>query len=303
MSIIKRVTWLLQRRKKFPHDDIHRAGELAEMRLAKLSRAAGKNNGWKIHESVRIPDPDGGRREIDMVIIGGNTMLVVEQKHWAGSFRINKEHHFIQRRKNGQEHSHAGVADRIARKARLLMELHKTRAELTDEQMPKLRVIVAMTHHKLEWPKIPNDLAAEMVNEKGFLDILKTVDPGELNEQLTETLGGFNTWDEVHMHGGLMNKGDVLSLGLGPQLEDIFETRNCQVTGQTTHKRGWFSIFDKQPSSAAIKIGSKNAELRIGQNASLEMHVVGESSPRNIPWACIDKIVLSKPAAEWNRNR
>ena len=303
MSIIKRVTWLLQRRKKFPHDDIHRAGELAEMRLAKLSRAAGKNNGWKIHESVRIPDPDGGRREIDMVIIGGNTMLVVEQKHWAGSFRINKEHHFIQRRKNGQEHSHAGVADRIARKARLLMELHKTRAELTDEQMPELRVIVAMTHHKLEWPKIPSDLAAEMVNEKGFLDILKTVDPGELNEQLTETLGGFNTWDEVHMHGGLMNKGDVLSLGLGPQLEDIFETRNCQVTGQTTHKRGWFSIFDKQPSSAAIKIGSKNAELRIGQNASLEMHVVGESSPRNIPWACIDKIVLSKPAAEWNRNR
>ena len=303
MSIIKRVTWLLQRRKKFPHDDIHRAGELAEMRLAKLSRAAGKNNGWKIHESVRIPDPDGGRREIDMVIIGGNTMLVVEQKHWAGSFRINKEHHFIQRRKNGQEHSHAGVADRIARKARLLMELHKTRAELTDEQMPDLRIIVAMTHHKLEWPKIPDDLAAEMVNEKGFLDILKTVDPGELNEQLTETLGGFNTWDEVHMHGGLMNKGDVLSLGLGPQLEDIFETRNCQVTGQTTHKRGWFSIFDKQPSSAAIKIGSKNAELRIGQNASLEMHVVGESSPRNIPWACIDKIVLSKPAAEWNRNR
>jgi len=303
MSIIKRVTWLLQRRKKFPHDDIHRAGELAEMRLAKLSRAAGKNNGWKIHESVRIPDPDGGRREIDMVIIGGNTMLVVEQKHWAGSFRINKEHHFIQRRKNGQEHSHAGVADRIARKARLLMELHKTRAELTDEQMPKLRVIVAMTHHKLEWPKIPNDLAAEMVNEKGFLDILKTVDPGELNEQLTETLGGFNTWDEVHMHGGLMNKGDVLSLGLGPQLEDIFETRNCQVTGQTTHKRGWFSIFDKHPSLAAIKIGSKNAELRIGQNASLQMHVVGESSPRYIPWACIDKIVLSKPAAEWNRNR
>ena len=303
MSFFKRLSWFFQRRKKFPHDDIHRAGELAEFRLAKLSRAAGKENGWKIYESVRIPDPDGGRREIDMVIIGGNSILVVEQKHWAGSFRINKEHHFIQRRKNGQEHSHAGVADRIARKARLLMELHKNRAELTDEQMPELRVIVAMTHHKLEWPKIPNDLAAEMVNEKGFLDILKTVDPGELNEQLTETLGGFNTWDEVHMHGGLMNKGDVLSLGLGPQLEDIFETRNCQVTGQTTHKRGWFSIFDKQPSSAAIKIGSKNAELRIGQNASLEMHVVGESSPRNIPWACIDKIVLSKPAAEWNRNR
>ena len=83
MSFFKRLSWLLKRRKKFPHEDIHRAGELAEMRLAKLSRAAGKGNGWNVFESVRIPDPDGGRREIDMVIIGGNTILVVEQKHWA----------------------------------------------------------------------------------------------------------------------------------------------------------------------------------------------------------------------------
>ena len=50
-----------------------------------------------------------------------------------------------------------------------------------------------------------------------------------------------------------------------------------------------------------IKIGTKNAELRIGFGASLHMHVVGESKPRDIPWACIDKIVLSKPAEEWNR--
>lgn len=301
MSLFKRVSWLFQRRKKFPHDDIHRAGELAEMRLAKLSRAAGKENGWRIYESVRIPDPDGGRREIDMVIIGGNSILVVEQKHWAGSFRINKEHHFIQKRKNGSEHSHAGVADRIARKARLLMELHKNRLGISDDKMPDLRVIVAMTHQKLEWPKIPKNLAAEMVNEKGFLDILKAVTPGELNADLIDTMDGFNTWDEVHMNGGLMNKGDVLGLGLGEQLEEIFQQRTTMITGNTSHKRGFLSIFDKQPSSASIKIGRKNAELRVGYGASLRMHVVGESVPRDIPWACIDKIVLSKPAEEWNR--
>ena len=301
MGFFKRLSWLFQRRKRFPHDDIHRAGELAEMRLAKLSRAAGKNNGWKIYESVRIPDPDGGRREIDMVIIGGNSILVVEQKHWAGSFRINKEHHFIQKRKNGSEHSHDGVADRIARKARLLMELHKNRLNLSDEEMPELRVIVAMTHQKLEWPKIPKNLAAEMVNEKGFLDILKAVSPGELNSGLVDTMNGFNTWDEVHMNGGLMNKGDVLSLGLGNQLEEIFRQRKTAVTGNTIHKRGLLSVFDKQPSSASIKIGSKNAELRVGFGANLHMHVVGESAPRDIPWACVDKIVLSKPAEEWNR--
>ncbi|MEC7178949.1 MAG: hypothetical protein VXW28_06615, partial [Candidatus Thermoplasmatota archaeon] len=76
---------------------------------------------------------------------------------------------------------------------------------------------------------------------------------------------------------------------------------NTMVTGNTSHKRGFLSIFDKQPSSTSIKIGSKNAELRVGYGASLHMHVVGESAPRDIPWAYIDKIVLSKPAEEWNR--
>ena len=271
------------------------------MRLAKLSRAAGKANGWQIFESVRIPDPEGGRREIDMVLIGGDTIFVVEQKHWAGSFRINKQHHFIQRRKNGQEHSHDGVADRIARKARLLMALHKERLGIDDAEMPILRVIVAMTHHKLEWPKIPGDLAAEMVNEKGFLDLLKTVNPGNPKQNLIDTMNGFNTWDEVHMYGGLMNKGDVLSLGLGDQVEELFSLRAGKISGNTIHKRGLFSLFDKQPSSAKLKVGNKNIDLKIGNAAVLTMHVVGEANPREIPWACIDRIELSKPAAEWNR--
>ena len=271
------------------------------MRLAKLSRAAGKANGWQIFESVRIPDPEGGRREIDMVLIGGDTIFVVEQKHWAGSFRINKQHHFIQRRKNGQEHSHDGVADRIARKARLLMALHKERLGIDDAEMPTLRVIVAMTHHKLEWPKIPGDLAAEMVNEKGLLDLLKNVNPGNPKQNLIDTMNGFNTWDEVHMYGGLMNKGDVLSLGLGDQVEELFSLRAGKISGNTIHKRGLFSLFDKQPSSAKLKFGNKNIDLKIGNAAVLTMHVVGEANPREIPWASIDRIELSKPAAEWNR--
>ncbi len=301
MSFFKRISWLLQRRKKFPHDDIHRAGELAEMRLAKLSRAAGKGNGWRIYESVRIPDPDGGRREIDMVIIGGNTILIVEQKHWAGSFRITNQHHFIQKRKNGDEHNHDGVADRIARKARLLMELHRNRASLSENDLPNLRVVVAMTHQKLEWPNIPNDLAAEMVNEKGFLDLLKSLNPGPINQELIDTLDGFNTWDEVHMNGGLMNKGDVLKLGLGESVEDVFSNRESNVTGSTEHRRSFLSLFNNEPSKAQIKIGKKNIKIRLAQEAVLTMHVVGEKSPRDILWSNIDKIELSKPPADWNK--
>ena len=84
MAFLQQFQWWRARCKKHPPDDIHRAGELSELRLEKLSRAAGKANGWHVFASVRIPDPaDGGRREIDLVIVGGNTLLVVEQKHWA----------------------------------------------------------------------------------------------------------------------------------------------------------------------------------------------------------------------------
>lgn len=302
MGFIANFKWLWDRRKKFPPDDIHRAGELAEMRLVKLSRAAGKNSGWEIYDSVRIPDPDGGRREIDMVLIGGNQILVVEQKHWAGSFVINKEHQFIQTRKNGSNHNHDGVADRIARKARLLKELHCKRLDLNEEQSPEVRVIVAMTHQKLEWPKIPNDLAAEMVNEKGFIDIVKNVKPGPPSDDLLATMGGFNTWDEVHLHGGLMKKGDVLQLGLGEEINNIFASRKDVVSAETQQKRGFLSIFDKNPANLSIKIGNKNAAIKLGPHAKLKMHVVGDESPSEINWSNIVKISLSKPPEEWNKN-
>ena len=300
MSFKKRWNWWRERRKKFPPDDIHRAGDLAEMRMAKLSRAAGKDNGWKIYESVRIPDPDGGRREIDMVIIGGNMILIVEQKHWSGSFRIDKQHHFIQTRNNGGEHNHDGVADRIARKAKLLAALHQKRLTLKDQDCPDVRVIVVMSHMRLEWPKIPGDLAAEMVNEKGMLDILKSVDPGKLNKDLVDTLDGFNTWDEVHLNGGLMLKGDVYDLGLGKQIESVFGDRKDIVKGSTNHNRSLFSLMDNQPSSAQISIGSKNIDCKLPFGMSMVMHVVGEKERREISWSQVSYINLSKPPAKWN---
>ena len=299
MSLKKRWSWWRERRKIFPPDDIHRAGELAEMRLAKLSRAAGKKNGWRVYESVRIPDPDGGRREIDLVIIGGNEILVIEQKHWSGSFIINKKHQFIQTRNKGGEHNHDGVADRIARKARLLLELHNKRLKI--DEGPNVRVIVAMTHQRLEWPKIPEDLAAEMVDEQGMLDILKKVNPGKLNTDLIETLEGFNTWDEVHLNGGLMLKGDVHSLGLGEEIDELFSKRSAKVIGKVTHKKSVFSIFDKQPSSGKVTIDKKNIECRLPFGISMIMHVVGEKERREIPWSQIDKFDISKPPAKWNR--
>jgi hypothetical protein len=306
MSFKVRWNWWRSRRLKHPPDDIHRAGDLAEMRLCKLSRAAGRENGWSIYESVRIPDPDGGRREIDMIVIGGNTMLVVEQKHWAGSFIITKEHHFVQNRNNGTQHNHDGVADRIARKARILTALHNKRLEppATPHQSDPLEVdvIVAMTHQRLDWPEIPGDLSAKMVDEAGFIKILETTAPGEINPDLVETLEGFNTWDEVHLHGGLMLKGDVYALGLGDQLRSWFATRSEGVEASTVHHRSLVSLFSNNPSEVTLKTGGKNIVAKIPYGLELEMHVVGEKSPRKVDWANITHISISKPPAPWAEN-
>ena len=92
--------WHLWRKRRviFPPDEIHQAGENAELRLEKLCRAAGKSKNWSVYPSVRIPDPDGGRREIDLILVSGETVLVVEQKHWSGRFEVFEDGEFLQHR-------------------------------------------------------------------------------------------------------------------------------------------------------------------------------------------------------------
>ncbi|MFB1037904.1 MAG: nuclease-related domain-containing protein [Candidatus Poseidoniaceae archaeon] len=300
MAFLQQFQWWRARCKKHPPDEIHRAGELSELRLEKLSRAAGKANGWHVFASVRIPDPDdGGRREIDLVIVGGNTLLVVEQKHWAGRFEINEDGEFVQFRNNGSEHNHSTVAERIARKARMLNEIHHRRIKQKQSDSVEVRVIVAMTHQKLEWPKIPKNFQQEMVDEAGFIKILEETVPGKLNEDLLQTVEGFSTWDEIELHGGLTLKGDLIHLGLGSEIDDWFKLRGGDLNVQTTHHRSIFSIFNKTPSRVKLSHGSKNIEATLAKDLQLKMHVVGEKERRFVDWGNVNKVFASRPPAEW----
>ena len=147
-----RFSEFFSRRKKFEPEGHVVSGRLAEFRLMKLTRAVAGNA--LVLEGIRLPDPEeGGRREIDMVIATKNEILFVEQKHWSGRFEVFEDGEFLQHRNKGGEHSHATVAHRIARKARLLEEIHRER--YPDNEM-SFHVLVAMTHPRLEWPeKIP----------------------------------------------------------------------------------------------------------------------------------------------------
>ena len=295
MNLSQRWKWWRERRRHHPPDEIHRAGELAEQRLAKISRAAGKKNGWHIFESVRIPDVEqGGKREIDLVIIGGNTMLVVEQKHWSGSFEINADEEFIQYRKNGTTHNHSTVNQRIARKSRMLVAMHNERVGKDDGV--EVRVVLAFTNRNLDWPSNVMNLGSIVKDEAGFIGLLEDENPGELNEALLETLQGFGTWDEVELNGGLMCKGDVLDLGLGDAIETWQDGRRTPLLGSIDHPRGFLTLFTAPPSQLNLNTGERHMEAKLPFGKSLRMHVVGRKSPEDIPWSTVASLNLSTPS-------
>ena len=295
MNLSQRWKWWRERRRHHPPDEIHRAGELAEQRLAKISRAAGKKNGWHIFESVRIPDVEqGGKREIDLVIVGGNTMLVVEQKHWSGSFEINADEEFIQHRKNGTTHNHSTVNQRIARKSRMLVAMHNERVGKHDGV--EVRVVLAFTNRNLDWPSNVMDLGSIVKDEAGFIGLLEDENPGELNEALLETLQGFGTWDEVELNGGLMCKGDVLDLGLGDAIETWQDGRRTPLLGSIDHPRGFLTLFTAPPSQLNLNTGERHMEAKLPFGKSLRMHVVGRKSPEDIPWSTVASLNLSTPS-------
>ena len=294
MKLIQRWTWWRQRRRFHPPNEIHRAGELAEQRLAKISRAAGKKNGWHVFESVRIPDAEqGGKREIDLVIVGGNTMLVVEQKHWSGSFEINAEEEFIQHRKNGTTHNHSTVNQRIARKSRMLNGMHNERIGKDDDV--NVRVILAFTNRNLDWPNSVERLSSEVYDEAGFISLLEENDPGELNSDLLATVAGFGTWDEVQLNGGLMCKGDVLDLGLGQEIDAWQAARTVALTANIVHESGFASMFSSSPSSMELAHSSLHLSAKLPYGAAMKMHVVGREAPEEILWSTVEAIHLSKP--------
>ena len=295
MKLSQRWKWWRERRRHHPPDDIHRAGELAEQRLAKISRAAGKKNGWHIFESVRIPDAEqGGKREIDLVIVGGNTLLVVEQKHWSGSFEINAEEEFIQHRKNGTTHNHSTVNQRIARKSRMLVAMHNERVGKDDGV--DVRVVLAFTNRNLDWPSNVMELGSIVKDEAGFIGLLEDENPGELNQALLETLQGFGTWDEVELNGGLMCKGDVLDLGLGDAVVEWQTGRRVPLKGSMTHPKGFLSLFTAPPSQLRLQAGERHMEAKLPFGKTLKMHVVGQKNPEEIPWSTVAALNLSTPS-------
>ena len=86
--------------------------------------------------------------------------------------------------------------------------------------------------------------------------------------------------------------------GLGGKLRSWFEQQSG-VTASVEHHRSILSIFSTTP---AVQLAGRKNILKIPYGMNLEMHVVGEKSPRKVDWAMITEINISKPPADWAKN-
>jgi len=232
-----------------------------------------------------------------LILVSGTTVLVVEQKHWSGRFEVFEDGEFLQHRNKGGEHSHATVAHRIARKARLLEEIHRKRFP---ENEMSFHVLVAMTHPRLEWPDSIPEIPAEMTNEGQLLDRIRSTGGEKIDLEFFETMDGFGTWDEIHMHGGLKLKGDLLDIGLGSGVDEWDAHREGQLTAVSNHPRGLMSIFKSAPSQIKLHDnGGRHIEIKCKEGPKLKMHVVGKTASEDVDWMQIDGVHASKKPAEW----
>ena len=251
------------------------SGRLAEFRLMKLTRAVAKDA--LVLEGIRIPDPDeGGRREIDMVIATADRLLIVEQKHWSGSFEIQEDGRFLQTRKNGSTLLHKDIIEWTRRKGNILVDLHFSRCGVHNF-IPE--VILVFSNKNLVWSQLPENSNAVAFDEMGFIDMVEGMDLTKPDENLKETLLGFGTWDTIHLNGGRTVHGDIL--------EYPFDKKDCIV------KHSGILGLITGPKSTL----STGEEIR-DQSGPL-IAVVGEENSRIIPFANIAKIEFSNPRAEW----
>ncbi len=270
-----RLTEFFSRRKVFEPFGHVVSGRLAEFRLLKLTRAVAKDA--LVLEGIRIPDPDeDGRREIDMVIATSDRLLIVEQKHWSGSFDIQDDGRFLQTRKNGSTLLHKDIIEWTARKGKILVDLHFSRCGSHNLEP---EVVLVFSNKNLEWSQLPENSNAEAYDEMGFINMIESMDLTKPDEKLSETLLGFGTWDAIHLNGGRTIHGDIL--------EYPFD----KVDSEITHS-GIFGLLLGPKSTLST------GEVVNDQSGPL-VAVVGEDSPRIIPFANISKIEFSNPRAEW----
>ena len=227
--------WL--QRRKFSPIGHQVAGREAEEHLTKIISAGIEGTHWRMWEGLRIPNKDGRRREVDCIVVGGENVLMIEQKHWSGEMEIISEdgrERVIQHRRSGDKMDHGDVFGTIKLKTTILQHHHGASEFFTVEMLP----FVIFSNRNLDVP----DSVKAREDCWSLADILDYLPKSGGNDPsndglsvphaaLAATLDRLGSWDTLHHYGGQQTIGDIYSVSENSgRLASLFKQHRERIT-------------------------------------------------------------------------
>jgi hypothetical protein len=273
------------------------AGREAEDYLRKMVDENYSFKGCHSFSSKRVPRREGGRREIDLIVVTAKSLYVIECKNWAGTLTTARNGDGWIQKQNAQDSrpkEHKNELNWNALKMKLLVEYLRDRGIQIKPHQVSHKLIFMGKNFKILSPEIANnpnvvtlDLLAEYLDNQnnklkpheklfssviGFLlneeDKNKVMDGlsiervgGEDHDRMIQEIGKLGTWDKIFLHGDKILSGDIID----SSVSNIFDK----------HSKPPLLNRTKEIRIGLIKskwLGLAKAFLRIGRPIALDLY-------------------------------
>ncbi|XP_033119033.1 uncharacterized protein LOC117118519 [Anneissia japonica] len=277
---------------------------------------------------LRVPDDFQMRKhEIDLVVLTGNGIYVIEVKNWSGTVTVSKDGKSWIQRKSERSSEHASIEydlkhDNVLEQQRLRANLLRNHLIRKDICLPMkvFRPYVVFMNDRI---KLPDDLASmkEIILPERYTQFLESFQftylssirdalvPGFISGQLSYSsmestravLKSIGTWDVIQLNGGKQLIGDFKSCSqISPNRQETEKLQFVHQRNAITATLWAILGYTPQVSVSMLQRGgtgwiwnASNGSINIPYNMSITFRIAGEELDSQIPANEIDYIQIS----------
>ena len=263
----------------------------------------------RIFKEVRIPNPAGGRYEIDLIVVSPHAIIALEVKHWSGAVSEKNADTWLQSKPHvGTEIEHKNPIKLLQTKCDALKIYLKKNSIHNFQDMP-IHSFVIFTNPRASFdinirrssfvtikPRIMHDLLPLLRPEGGRFEkmlrrLFRQPEPDVVEifsiAAIIEALEHLPTWDELILHGGKKLRGDIIEFEPKTLQQDLVLTRETSkryriektkvslLNSILTPKISWVECDE-----FTRKTRIRSAKLHLNQ--PVKIHVVGQVEPQNV---------------------
>ncbi|MGL6260378.1 nuclease-related domain-containing protein [Vibrio sp. WXL210] len=280
-------------------------------------------NRGTIYSGKRIPNPNGGRFEIDAIILTHSRIHLVEVKNWSGILHAC-EGGWKQTKRSGEVIEHRDILELNKEK----LAAFRQYLESQDVELPsyldelftfktifmndKLRIdpiiqqdedVVCRSTLDAYLRDSTTSLRERMLS--AIVEVLASRDAEIINAGLTsqmlssqqqsiaQCLEKLRTWDEVELFGGRIISGDALKLVLESQPYDLKDKQGGEgFRLRWVRNRIWSLLLAKRGKSLGkIKLAKGKLDVSPLADNYVLFHAAGDPKPTKIPLKQVEAFV------------